>query len=80
MKKILPWLSSLIWYVILPVIFTFMWFNLPLFIPASEILWGICNKVTGEVNVGYASDLEFIIVIFFGVSISMVCRKIVLIG
>jgi len=51
-----------------------MWFNVSLFIPASETLWSFFNELTGETNVGYASDLEFISVYIIGMFLSLVLK------
>ena len=62
------------WYIAIPSLITFMWFNASLFIPASETLWSFFNDLTGETNVGYASDLEFISVYIIGIILSLVLK------
>jgi hypothetical protein len=66
------------WYIGIPSFVTFMWFNLSIFVPLSEVLWSFFNKLTGEMNVGYASDLEFITIYFLGVIVSFVLKYLVL--
>jgi hypothetical protein len=66
------------WYIGIPSFVTFMWFNLSIFVPLSEALWSFFNKLTGEMNVGYASDLEFITIYFLGVIVSFALKYLVL--
>lgn len=78
MKKFFKVVSFFFWYIAIPSLITFIWFNLLVFIPASEALWSFFNKLTGEVNVGYASDLEFVTIYSFGVIVSAVFKCLVL--
>jgi hypothetical protein len=78
MKKLMKVLLFLFWYVGIPSLITFMWFNVSVFVPLSETLWSFYNGLTGEVNVGYASDLEFVTIYSFGLVISVTLKYLVL--
>ena len=78
MKKFMNILLFIFWYIAIPSFVTFMWFNLSVFIPLSEMLWSFFNKLTGEVNVGYASDLEFVTIYTLGVAVSVALKYLVL--
>ncbi|AQP98912.1 hypothetical protein B0W48_03335 [Pseudoalteromonas aliena] len=78
MKCFLKIVLFIFWYIGIPSFVTFMWFNLSIFVPLSEALWSFFNKLTGEMNVGYASDLEFITIYFLGVIVSFALKYLVL--
>ncbi len=78
MKKFMKVLLFLFWYIGIPSLITFMWFNVSVFVPLSEMLWSFYNGLTGEVNVGYASDLEFVTIYSFGLVISVTLKYLVL--
>lgn len=78
MNKLYKVLLFVVWYVAIPSLITFMWFNVSLFIPASETIWSFFNYLTGEINVGYASDLEFVSVYIIGIILSLVLKYLVI--
>jgi len=78
MKYFMKILLLIFWYMAIPYFVTFMWFNLSIFVPLSETLWSFFNKLTGEVNVGYASDLEFVTIYSLGVIVSFALKYLVL--
>ncbi len=70
MNKFYNLLILIIVYLVAPCLLVYAWYNFKIFIPASEVVWSLFNKITGEVNVGYASDLEFIFIFFMALILS----------